>query len=94
MKTTSKLATGLARVTLSSGCVVTSVCPCYTAKKVVFDPGLVGARAASRLRDNQSLAADERLARLQGIGMLGMKGLGAYEKLDVAWLRQTGEPRA
>lgn len=42
MKTTLKLATGLALLTLLAGCVVTSVYPFYTAKDVVFDPALVG----------------------------------------------------
>lgn len=42
MKTTIKIMTGLALMTLLAGCVVTSVYPFYTAKDVVFDPALVG----------------------------------------------------
>ena len=45
MKTTLKITTGLALMTLLAGCVVTSVYPFYTAKDVVFDPALVGAWA-------------------------------------------------
>lgn len=41
MKTVKWSAIALAAVWLS-GCVVTSVCPFYTAKDVVFEPGLVG----------------------------------------------------
>jgi hypothetical protein len=42
MKTTIKIMTGLALITLLVGCVVTSVYPFYTAKDLQFDPGLVG----------------------------------------------------
>ena len=42
MKTTIKIMTGLALMTLLAGCVVTSVYPFYTAKDVQFDPALVG----------------------------------------------------
>lgn len=45
MKTTIKLTTSLALLTLFAGCVVTSVYPFYTAKDVVFDPALLGAWA-------------------------------------------------
>jgi hypothetical protein len=42
MKTTIKIMTGLAVMTLLAGCVVTSVYPFYTSKDVQFDPALVG----------------------------------------------------
>jgi len=42
MKTTLKIVTGLALLSLLAGCVVTSVYPFYQAKDVVFDPSLVG----------------------------------------------------
>src|SRR6266516_4454532 len=42
MKTTLKLTTGLALITLLAGCVVTSVYPFYTAKDVAFEPALLG----------------------------------------------------
>jgi hypothetical protein len=45
MKTTIKIATGLALTTLLAGCVVTSVYPFYTAKEVGFEPALIGAWA-------------------------------------------------
>jgi hypothetical protein len=42
MKTTIRIAAGLALSALFAGCVATSVYPFYTAKDVVFEPGLVG----------------------------------------------------
>lgn len=53
--------------------------------------------AASRLRDNQALSAEERQARLQAISAetkqslataLGSKGFAAYEKTDRGWMQQ------
>jgi hypothetical protein len=42
MKTTIRIAAGLALSALFAGCVATSVYPFYTAKDVIFEPALVG----------------------------------------------------
>ncbi len=58
--------------------------------------------AARQLRDNISLAPEERQAMLQAItvetrqslsAMLGSRGFAAYEKIDGSWMQKMSAPR-